>query len=145
MKPLVKIHRFWQDENQTSGSCVVLDDQNFPIFASLSLERGWKDNRTRISCVPVGIYQLKLEFSDRFQKELWELKGVPNRSESKFHAANYWTQLEGCISLGLKYQLMNGDNYRDVTNSVPTMEAFHLALKGHKEAILMITGEPNIF
>jgi len=145
MKPLIKIHRFWQDRNQTSGTCVVLDNDNFPTFSSLSLERGWMNNQNKISCVPIGLYELKLEYSDRFKKELWELKGVPNRTECKFHSANYWDQLEGCIALGLRYKLVNNDNYRDVTNSADTMLAFHFALKDYKEAMLMITGEPKIF
>ena len=145
MKPLIKIHRFWQDNRQTSGTCVVLDDDNFPIFSSLSLERGWMNNQNKISCVPIGLYELKLEFSDRFKKDLWELKGVPGRSETKFHSANYWNQLEGCIALGLRYKMLNADYYRDLTNSNDSLAAFHFALKDYKEAMLMITGEPKIF
>jgi hypothetical protein len=145
MKPLVKIHRYWQDFNQTSGTCVILDKKSFPIFSSLSLERGWRNNLNRISCIPSGLYDLKLEYSDRFRKNLWEIKGVNGRSETKFHAANYWNQLEGCISLGLRYTDMNSDGYKDVTNSVPTMEDFHKALGNHKEALLLIVTEPKLF
>lgn len=145
MKATVKVHRFWQDGNQTSGTCVVLDDKGFPTFAGLSLERGWQNNKNMVSCYPKGVYKLKYEYSNRFGKSLWEVKDVPNRSECKFHAANYWFELNGCTALGLRYQNLNKDNYRDVTNSGNTMAAFELALKGCTDVTLIVTAEPGIF
>ncbi len=144
MKPIIKIHRIWQDNNQTSGTCTVIGDDNFPLFTSLSLERGWRGNQSNVSCIPIGTYTVELEHSPRFGKLLWEIKDVPNRSECKFHAANYWNQLNGCIALGLKYKKINSDNYRDVTSSKNTMAAFHSALSG-SSAILIITVEPTIY
>lgn len=144
MKQIVKIHRFWQDENQTSGTCVVLDAEGFPTFSSLSLERGWKNNENNISCIPIGTYEIKLEYSNRFRQDLWEIKGVPNRAECKFHASNYWYQLNGCIALGLRSKLINIDKYRDITNSKDSIDAFHMALKPDQTALLIITGESNI-
>jgi hypothetical protein len=135
----VKITRYWQDENQTSGICTVLDNEGFPVFSSLSLERGWRDNQNGVSCVPVGVYDLEFEYSDRFKTKLWELKGVPGRSECKFHASNYWYQLEGCIALGLRYKKLNADNYRDLTNSADTLSAFHFSLKDYNKIKLHIT------
>lgn len=134
----VEIYRIYQDKNQTSGICVIYDNDGFPLFSALSLERGWRNNQQDISCVPAGKYILKYEYSNRFKKHLWELKNVPNRTECKFHSANYWYQLNGCISLGLKYKHLNKDNYRDVTNSVNTMKAFESVLKGLNEIELTI-------
>lgn len=126
----VEIYRFYTDLNQTSGVCIVSDESGFPLFSALSLERGWVDNKQNISCVPSGVYDIEYEYSNRFDRHLWELKGVKNRSECKFHSANYWHQLNGCISLGLTYKDINKDGYRDVTNSTNTMKAFHEVLKG---------------
>jgi hypothetical protein len=140
----IKLNRYWQDENQTSGVCTVIDDDGFPLFSSLSLERGWRNNENNVSCVPVGEYDLVFEYSSRFKMKLWELKGVPGRSEAKFHASNYWYQLEGCIALGLRYKNLNSDNYRDLTNSADTLSAFHVALKDYNRVKLYITAEPNI-
>ena len=81
MKPIIMIHRFWQDGNQTFGTCCVLDDKNQPLFVALALERGWQNNQNKISCIPAGTYEVKLEYSDRFKMDLWEIKNVPNRSE----------------------------------------------------------------
>jgi len=144
MTPIIKVHRYWQDENQTFGTCTVLGDTNQPLFVSLSLERGWKGNLNNISCIPMGTYEVVLEWSDRFQTMLWEIKGVENRSECKFHAANFWHQLNGCVALGLRVKKINGDGYYDITNSKNTMSAFHAALRGKTKALLIITTEPTI-
>ena len=143
-KPIIEINRIFQDEKQTSGTCTVFDSDNFPLFSALSLERGWNNNKTNISCIPAGVYKVVLEYSDRFEKMLWEIKDVDNRSECKFHSANYWYQLNGCVSLGLKYKHLNNDGYRDVTNSANTMKAFHNVLKGYTEVVLIIKGNVNI-
>ncbi len=140
----VHLHRHWQDKNQTSGTVTILIDDK-PVFSAVSLERGWRNNKRNESCVPAGEYPLKLEYSPRFKKDLWELKKVPDRAEAKFHAANYWKQLEGCIALGLRYADINADNYADVVKSKIAMGLFHEALKGYREAKLVITTEGGIF
>ena len=134
----IKIFRHWQDDNQTIGNCTVYDERNKPLFSAISLERGWKNNQKNISCIPLGTYTTVLEWSPRFQTNLWELKNVPSRSECKFHASNYWFQLNGCIALGLKLKDINRDGYVDVTNSKNTMKAFHMALKGETRADLLV-------
>lgn len=142
-RALIKIHRNWQDHNQTLGTCTVLTD-NKPVFSALSLERGWQNNQNNISCIPAGVYPVILEYSNRFKMKLWEIKSVPGRAECKFHAANYWFQLNGCIALGQSLAKLNADNYNDITNSKKTMAAFHKALANYTEAILIITTEPNV-
>lgn len=139
----VRIVRDWQDYNQTLGKCTVYNEIGKPIFSAISLERGWRNNQSNVSCVPLGTYPILLEWSPRFQQDLWELKNVPNRSECKFHASNYWFQLNGCIALGLKLKDINRDGYDDVTNSRNTMKAFHRALKGETRAELIITDSNN--
>ena len=141
---IIKLHRYWQDTNQTSGVCTVLDQFNFPIFSSLSLERGWRNNEKNVSCIPKGVYNVVWEYSPRFKQHLWEIKDVENRSECKFHASNFWYQLNGCVALGLRYKKLNSDNYRDVTNSKNTLNAFHTSLKGSKKVTLIVSGEPTI-
>lgn len=143
--PLIKVHRFWQNSKQSSGICVVLEPEDrFPAFSSLSLERGWRNNEANVSCIPIGIYQVKLEYSNKFKTDLWEIKGVPNRSECKFHKSNLYLQLEGCIALGLRAKDLNNDGFKDVTNSGITLKAFHDALKGYDEATLVVSGDPGI-
>ena len=97
-------------------------------------------------CIPKGSgpYDVLFEHSPKFNEKLWEIKGVPNRSECKFHRSNYWHQLNGCIALGRRPTDMNKDGYLDVTASTTTIKDFHRALRGFDKALLIITGKPNI-
>ncbi|AUC15403.1 hypothetical protein BTO06_09750 [Tenacibaculum sp. SZ-18] len=137
----IEIVRKWQDNFQSSGTCTIYDADGFPLFSALSLERGWRDNKKNISCIPEGIYPVVLEHSTRFKKKLWEIKDVPNRSECKFHSANYWHQLNGCIALGFKYQMIDTDNYQDVSDSKMIMDVFHITLGKFDEVELHIIND----
>jgi len=145
MKPIVKLHRYWQDDKQSLSTTMVLDAKNRPVFSAITLERGWRDNKKGESCIPAGTYQLKYEYSDKFKMKLWEIYAVPDgRSECKFHAANYWYQLNGCIAPGRRPKFLNKDKYLDVTGSRNALKDLHKALNGYTEAILIITTEPTI-
>lgn len=137
MKTII-VDRYWGDTNQSSGACMILNEEGIPEFTSLSLERGWVDNKRNVSCLPEGQYRVMYEWSEKFQRMLWEIKDTPGRSECKFHGANYWKQLNGCIALGLKLKDMDNDGYYDITSSGNTMKAFHQVLKNETEAILII-------
>ena len=123
---------------QAMGVCYVADENCDLIFKAESIERGWLDNKKRISCIPAGNYIAKLEWSDRFKKMLWEIYGVPNRSECKFHSANHSWQLEGCIALGQNRKDIDGDGLKDVTSSRVTMKKFHKALEGETQVDVII-------
>lgn len=137
MKKVVVIRDLFIGEKATLGTCLVYNkDQQ--IFKSECLERGWKNNMRNVSCIPTGIYPLKLEYSGKFKKELWEVKDVPGRSECKFHTANFWRQLNGCLSLGKERLFIDNDNVLDVSYSADTMEEFHKALHGSVYAELHV-------
>lgn len=53
------------------------------------------ENRNYIA--PEGKYELVYEYSPRFKRKLWELKGVPNRSEIKIHNGRETRHSRGCI------------------------------------------------
>lgn len=121
----VLIYRHKVTDNYSLGVCYIIMEDNSLLFIGVTLERGWRDNESNVSCVPEGTYNLALEYSAKFDKNLWELKGVPGRSECKFHAANYWRQLNGCISLGRQFVDMDKDGDLDITNSGDTLASFH--------------------
>ena len=137
MKTII-VQRYWGDENQTLGNCSILGEYLRPVFSALSLERGWRDNQQGVSCIPIGQYTVKLEYSNRFKKKLWEIINVPGRSETKFHSANFWYQLQGCIALGRTTADINRDGYLDITSSKSTMASFHKAMGSDTEAILIV-------
>ena len=133
----VLIERYKVTDNYSLGFCFIKHEDGIIDYVGASIERGWRNNQNSISCIPKGEYVLKLEYSDRFKRNLWEVYGVPNRSEIKFHAANYWKQLNGCIALGNKHRDINSDGDPDVTSSVNTMGYFHSLMTG-KEAKLIV-------
>ena len=132
------IQRYWRDLSQTLGTLTLLDNSLNPIFAAISLERGWLDNKPNVSSVPAGEYKCVYEYSPRFVRNLWELKDVPDRSECKFHTSNYWSQLNGCIALGDTAENIGQDFRLDVTNSGDTMETFHRLLRNESEIKVII-------
>lgn len=125
-------------QTHSFGMCYVFDEQKNLLFSSFSLERGWRDNQNNISCLPAGNYPLVYEYSDRFKKNLWEIKESGHRKECKFHTANYWYQLNGCIALGDSRADINNDGELDITNSGKTLEKFHKALEGATDVKLTI-------
>jgi len=144
----VNIHRWSQNDKQSSGTCTIVDNQKVPLFTAVALERGWQDNKKNISCIPGNYsYILVYEYSNKFKMHLWEIKGVYNRSEAKFHVANYWRDLNGCIALGEFFTDIDNDGYKDVTSSGDTMEKFHKILEPYQQfpIILNVTTEPNIY
>lgn len=141
---IIKLHRYWQDKSQSLSSATVLSDDNLPMFSSIMLERGWQENKKGVSCIPAGEYEVIWEYSPRFKTHLWEIYGVPNRSECKFHSANYFYQLNGCIAPGRRPKHLNSDGYLDVTGSRNALNDFHQALKGETKATLIITTEQGL-
>jgi len=124
---------------QRLGELYIIDEiTDRTLFQCRTLELPYIDNKKNISSVPLGKVKCKLEYSNRFKKHLWELKDVPNRSECKFHSANYFHQLNGCIALGDSFADIDGDGWRDVLNSTETMVKFHNILKDLKEIDLYI-------
>lgn len=137
MKQVV-INRYKVTSNYSLGHCYIVHTDGIVEYIGCSLERGWRDNQKNVSCVPEGEYDLKLEWSPRFKKELWELYGVPGRSETKFHVSNYWQQLEGCIALGRKHKDINKDGDPDVTSSRDVMREFHEKMSGQSQSKVKI-------
>jgi len=107
------IHR---KNKQTEGKLKVIVN-NVTVYECICLELPYKNNQRRVSSVPEGVYDIVLEYSPAFKTVLWELKGVPNRSECKIHVANYVNQLNGCIAPGLKWADINKDGLLDATDS----------------------------
>lgn len=134
---VVVLRDLFFDQQASLGTCYIYDG-NKQVFKKESLERGWVDNKNRVSCIPVGVYPLVLEHSPRFKKKLWEVKNVPGRSECKFHAANYWHQLNGCIALGNNRKYIDNDLIMDVTSSRDTMRKFHEVLSSETEVELHV-------
>lgn len=68
-----------------------------------SIERPWVKNAPTVSCIPAGKYKCAWTLSPRFHRKTYEVLDVPGRSGIRIHAANWASQLEGCIALGITH------------------------------------------
>ena len=65
---------------------------------SYAIELPWKNNETKVSCIPEGKYFIQKRYSKKFKWHL-EVKDVKDRSFILFHSANNAQQeLNGCIA-----------------------------------------------
>lgn len=79
------------------------------VFMRPCLEREWNDNKSNVSCIPEGEYEVMVYNSPKFSK-VFALQGngvtIDPMSSVRWgiliHPANYPHQLEGCIALGTK-------------------------------------------
>lgn len=63
-----------------------------------TIELPWKNNETKVSCIPEGKYFIKKRYSNKFKWHL-EVINISNRSLILFHPANNaLLELNGCIA-----------------------------------------------
>ena len=90
----LKLVRLPQYAGATPG---ILHVDGAPTFPTLELP--WLDNARRVSCIPVGKYQLRRINSPTFG-QAFEVADVPNRSEILIHPGNTVEDIQGCILVG---------------------------------------------
>jgi len=76
-------------------------------FLCYTLENPWYKNKRNVSCIPVGLYDVRLrlprESATRDYVHLL-VKEVPNRSYILFHIGNTAKDTKGCILTGMSRQ-----------------------------------------
>lgn len=113
------IHRRDFESRQTLGE-FCLEANGKTVFQCKTLELPWLNNQVQKSCIPAGKYQVVTRFSPKF-KNHFHLLDVPGRTWILIHAGNYYTDILGCILVGETHTEINGDGFRDVTNSRETL------------------------
>ena len=103
MKTL-RLVRVTEYNNATLGVLCIDDSPEV-----LTLEDAWRDNETKISCIPVGRYRIKLHRSPRFGVT-YKIIDVPERSDILFHPGNTNKDTHGCILLGLQYGRLDANS-----------------------------------
>ena len=102
-----------------------------------TIERPWLFNQAGISCIPTGEYLLKW-YSSPSKGMCYKVCDVPNREYILIHAANYASELQGCIALGLAQGILGGKEA--VLHSISAMKEFHELTRG-EPLVLTIKGE----
>ena len=66
----IEIFRLEYEDKQVLGDCAITESGK-DIFLAKSLERADNNNKRNISCIPQGKYLCLLEYSNRFDCDLW--------------------------------------------------------------------------
>jgi hypothetical protein len=80
------------------------------VHFCFTLERPWLNDEPDVSCIPIGTYEVRYLWSDKFGKLMPHVMDVPGRSGILFHKLNWVRQSEGCIGLG---ERISGDMLQD--------------------------------
>ena len=112
----LSLPRVLHSDKQTIGTLYLLNNQNHVIDSWYSLELPDLNNKRGVSRIPEGHYKCKKHLSPRFGKCLW-LQDVEGRSEILIHKGNYYTDIRGCILIGLGLSDINNDGHLDVMDS----------------------------
>ena len=86
--------------------------------------------------IPADTYPCVFEYSDKFKRKLWEIKGVPARSECKFHTGNTKADTTGCIIVGkalgvlgnVRAVLMSRMALEEIENILNPAITYHLSI-----------------
>ena len=123
MNKIVSIVRFKTNDLATYGELKVIQNNKI-LFQCKTIERGWLDNESRISCIPEGSYNVIKTYSNRFKRNLYLVEDVPGRAGIRLHSANFSLQLNGCIAFGMDFKDINNDEQMDVINSKTAHKLF---------------------
>lgn len=130
----LQIERFaWTPDYGTFG-LLSLKDQTW-----YTLERPWLGNVVNVSCIPEGIYTVKLDLfykPDGTNYACYQIMDVPGRTLIKMHRANIVTELKGCVALGTSLGRYKG--MWSVAYSKKALDKFMSAMGGRDEATLKI-------
>jgi len=85
----------------------------------MGVELPWRNNEPDVSCIPAGTYYAGLIESGK-HGTVYELRGVPQRTDIQIHSANFASQLKGCLAPGKKIDTFKGGK-RGVTFSKVTL------------------------
>lgn len=117
---------------------VIYDDK--VLFEAFTIEQPWLQNAPYESCIPVGLYKLKLGRFNAGGYAAYEVMNVPGRTYIKIHIGNTVLDILGCICLGDAItEFPNG--IPGVLNSSDTFKKFMEVMDGDKEAWLSVREE----
>lgn len=102
------------------------------MYLGDSLELPWKNNERNVSCIPLGIYQIRFGLmSDSLPG--YALREVEGRDGIWIHPAARTSQIEGCIATGIKWgeELIHNTRVLNLIRSVIGDESeLHIITEG---------------
>lgn len=116
---MLELYRNVYEEKQTLG-VLYLKKNGKVVFFCHTLELPWRNNQVDISCIPTGVYKCR-KFYSKDLGHCIEVMDVPHRTLIRIHAGNKYTDIKGCIVVGLTAGDVNKDGIIDVTYSRNTL------------------------
>lgn len=115
------------------------------FFSCKTLELPWRENKRSISCIPSGVYTVKIRRSPKYGSVYW-VTNVPDRSYILIHSGNYAgdtkkgfkSHVNGCILLGKNHGFLN--EQRAILSSRTTVRKFRNAMKDNIFQLTIIGG-----
>ena len=122
----IELHRKWRKKGYSIGIlyidgeriCETLEDEDRGLSQEMSL-KGIVGRKVKgETAIPVGRYQVTMNYSPRFNKTLPLLLGVPGYDGVRIHSGNKAKDTEGCILCGRNTEAGMVTNSRYWTNKV---------------------------
>ena len=120
---MIKIKRQPDNGVQTLGELEAFC-RCMSIFKCKTLELAYKDNLPFISCIKKGIYDVVKRWSKKYGFH-FRVLDKNGRYMILIHVLNKYKQTEGCIGVGEKHTDIDGDGFKDVTNSKKTLSLLY--------------------
>jgi hypothetical protein len=92
---LLTAHRAWFTPNSTQGS-LSIDG----VFFCYTMEPRKDRSQGKPYCIDCGTYEVRLLWSNHFQRITPHLLNVPNFTLIEIHPLNFPHQTEGCLGVG---------------------------------------------
>lgn len=105
-----------ESEKQILGKLSVYNEFGHPLKEYDTLELKWLGNASMVSGIPAGDYVLERGKSAK-NGLMYSVLRVPERIGIQIHAGNYYTQIQGCILVGVGLKDINKDGFLDVIDS----------------------------
>lgn len=131
---LVEITRRWKGENTTLSTIRVdgnahqfcLEDKDRGLTSEMSLEEIKRRKVYGKTAIPLGRYQVLINYSARFKRLLPILVGVPGYEGIRIHPGNRHVDTSGCLLPGRVWGKENDDYF--VGNSKTSADSLQNAI-----------------
>lgn len=126
---------------QTTGEFKLQGWDNNDLISLKTLEKPWRDNEQRESCIPESRYDVRIRKpheSGKFNYEHFLIQDVPDRSYILFHSGNFHYQIAGCVLVGKDFKDINEDGTKDVISSRDALRELLDTVKSYGEEGFML-------
>jgi len=127
------------DYKQTLGTMFVVNEEDRIQFSCWGLELPDLENKSNVSRIPKGKYDILKRWSKKFGHHLI-VENVENRKYILIHSGNTYLDTRGCILVGSDLADINKDSHMDVINSKDTLKKL-LELLPNKTTLMIVENE----